>query len=25
VPGQEHPADQYVVGWYRDFITVLAA
>jgi hypothetical protein len=24
VPGQQHPADQYLVGWYRDFITVLA-
>jgi hypothetical protein len=25
VPGQQHPANQYLVGWYRDFITVLAA
>jgi hypothetical protein len=25
VPGQQHPADQYLVSWYRDFITVLAA
>ena len=24
VPGQNHPADQYLVGWTRDFITVLA-
>jgi len=25
IPGQLHPADQYLVGWIRDFITVLAA
>jgi hypothetical protein len=25
IPGQERPADQYQVGWTRDFITVLAA
>jgi hypothetical protein len=25
VPGQDRPADQYKVGWTRDFITVLAA
>jgi hypothetical protein len=25
VPGQNRPADQYLVGWMRDFITVLAA
>jgi hypothetical protein len=25
VPGQNRPADQYLVGWTRDFITVLAA
>ena len=25
VPGQNRPADQYVVGWTRDFVTVLAA
>lgn len=24
VPGQQRPADQYQVGWTRDFITVLA-
>ncbi len=24
VPGQVRPADQYLVGWTRDFITVLA-
>ena len=24
VPGQSRPADQYLVGWTRDFITVLA-
>jgi hypothetical protein len=24
VPGQYRPADQYLVGWTRDFITVLA-
>ncbi len=24
VPGQQRPADQYLVGWARDFITVLA-
>lgn len=24
VPGQNHPADQYLLGWTRDFITVLA-
>jgi hypothetical protein len=23
VPGQFHPADQYLIGWTRDFITVL--
>ena len=23
VPGQYHPADQYLLGWSRDFITVL--
>jgi hypothetical protein len=25
VPGQNHPAGQYLVGWTRDFITVLAS
>ncbi len=25
VPGQSRPADQYQVGWTRDFVTVLAA
>jgi hypothetical protein len=25
IPGQFHSADQYLVGWIRDFITVLAA
>jgi hypothetical protein len=25
IPGQNRPADQYVVGWTRDFVTVLAA
>ena len=25
VPGQSRPANQYVVGWSRDFVTVLAA
>jgi len=25
VPGQNRPADQYVVGWTRDFVTVLGA
>jgi hypothetical protein len=25
VPGQNRPADQYLVGWTRDFITVLAS
>jgi hypothetical protein len=25
VPGQNRPADQYVLGWTRDFVTVLAA
>ena len=25
IPGQNRPADQYVVGWSRDFVTVLAA
>jgi hypothetical protein len=25
IPGQVRPADQYLVGWTRDFITVLAA
>jgi hypothetical protein len=24
VPGQHRPADQYLIGWTRDFITVLA-
>jgi hypothetical protein len=24
VPGQNRPADQYIWGWSRDFITVLA-
>jgi hypothetical protein len=24
VPGQHRPADQYLVGWTRDFVTVLA-
>ncbi len=24
VPGQNRPADQYLAGWTRDFITVLA-
>jgi hypothetical protein len=24
IPGQNRPADQYLVGWTRDFITVLA-
>ncbi len=24
VPGQNRPADQYLVGWTRDFVTVLA-
>jgi len=24
VPGQNRPADQYLVGWSRDFVTVLA-
>ncbi len=24
LPGQNRPADQYLVGWARDFITVLA-
>jgi len=24
VPGQVRPADQYLAGWTRDFITVLA-
>ncbi len=24
VPGQQRPADQFLVGWIRDFITVLA-
>jgi hypothetical protein len=24
VPGQARPADQYLVGWTRDFIAVLA-
>jgi hypothetical protein len=24
LPGQVRPADQYLVGWTRDFITVLA-
>ncbi len=25
IPGQVRPADQYVVGWTRDFFTILAA
>jgi len=25
IPGQLRPADQYLIGWTRDFITVLAA
>ena len=25
VPGQDRPADQYLVGWSRDFLTVVAA
>jgi hypothetical protein len=25
IPGQNRPADQYQVGWTRDFVTVLAA
>jgi hypothetical protein len=25
IPGQDRPADQYLVGWTRDFFTVLAA
>ena len=25
VPGQNRPADQYLVGWTRDFITVVAS
>jgi hypothetical protein len=25
IPGQVRPADQYLIGWTRDFITVLAA
>ena len=24
IPGQGRPADQYLAGWTRDFITVLA-
>jgi hypothetical protein len=24
VPGQNRPADQYLVGWTRDFVTVVA-
>ena len=24
VPGQNRPADQYLGGWTRDFVTVLA-
>ena len=24
IPGQNRPADQYLLGWARDFITVLA-
>jgi hypothetical protein len=24
IPGQQRPADQYLVGWAWDFITVLA-
>jgi hypothetical protein len=24
IPGQNRPADQYQVGWNRDFVTVLA-
>ncbi|MGO8872000.1 MAG: hypothetical protein ACLQPH_11480 [Acidimicrobiales bacterium] len=25
IPGQDRPADQYQVGWTRDFVTVLAS
>jgi len=25
IPGQQGPSDQYLIGWTRDFITVLAA
>jgi len=25
IPGQSRPADQYLVGWTRDFVAVLAA
>jgi Phosphodiester glycosidase len=25
IPGQSRPADQYLVGWTRDFVTVVAA
>lgn len=25
IPGQQRPADQFLVGWIRDFITVLAS
>jgi len=25
IPGQNRPSDQYLAGWTRDFITVLAA
>jgi hypothetical protein len=24
IPGQQRPPDQFLVGWIRDFITVLA-
>jgi len=24
IPGQVRPADQYLTGWTRDFVTVLA-
>jgi hypothetical protein len=24
IPGQNRPADQYVVGWTRDFFAVMA-
>jgi hypothetical protein len=24
IPGQQRPADQFLIGWIRDFITVLA-
>jgi hypothetical protein len=25
IPGQARPADQYLVGWSRDFVAVVAA